>query len=156
MLLAPICQINTKTWMKCSLDLVRCSVLPSCRESRASVCLSSTWDHDACRSGTGPVDFACNSLCQPGGKDRPDRADHAGSRVRKSSYMGLDCLQVNTRILKDRAAWANGWKEMSELPTLKEADSGRPCKTCNASGYLPCPRCYTPPEPAPEPGVFHL
>ncbi|KAK9827564.1 hypothetical protein WJX74_010792 [Apatococcus lobatus] len=65
-------------------------------------------------------------------------------------------LWVNTKILKDRAAWANGWKEMSELPNLKGSDSGRTCKTCKASGYLPCPRCYKPPEPLPEPGVYHL
>eukprot|EP00195_Chlamydomonas_chlamydogama_P009929 CAMPEP_0202906202 /NCGR_PEP_ID=MMETSP1392-20130828/37761_1 /ASSEMBLY_ACC=CAM_ASM_000868 /TAXON_ID=225041 /ORGANISM="Chlamydomonas chlamydogama, Strain SAG 11-48b" /LENGTH=139 /DNA_ID=CAMNT_0049594593 /DNA_START=316 /DNA_END=735 /DNA_ORIENTATION=+ len=51
-------------------------------------------------------------------------------------------LWLNSAILKDRAKWAAGWLQMSEMQDPQATlATGVPCRTCSSSGIVPCPQC---------------
>jgi len=50
-------------------------------------------------------------------------------------------LWVNIKNLKDRAAWASGWLQKTEIKSLEAGDRGPVCRTCRGSGTVACPLC---------------
>ena len=50
-------------------------------------------------------------------------------------------LWVNMKNLKDRAAWAAGWLQKTEMRALEAQGAGAECKGCKGTGKVPCPLC---------------
>jgi len=50
-------------------------------------------------------------------------------------------LWVNMKNLKNRAAWAAGWLQKTELLALEGLGGGGECRKCGGSGALLCPLC---------------
>jgi len=50
-------------------------------------------------------------------------------------------LWTNIKNLKDRATWAAGWLQKTEMRALEAQSGGKECRSCKATGNVPCPLC---------------
>ena len=50
-------------------------------------------------------------------------------------------LWTNIKNLKDRSTWAAGWLQKTEMRALEAQDGGKECRSCKATGNVPCPLC---------------
>ncbi|KAL4531475.1 hypothetical protein Ndes2526B_g04412 [Nannochloris sp. 'desiccata'] len=50
-------------------------------------------------------------------------------------------LWTNIKNLKDRGTWAAGWLQKTEMRALEAQAGGKECRSCKATGNVPCPLC---------------
>jgi tryptophan-rich hypothetical protein len=50
-------------------------------------------------------------------------------------------LWINIKNLKDRSLWAAGWLQRTEMRALEAQTGGKECRSCKATGNVPCPLC---------------
>ena len=50
-------------------------------------------------------------------------------------------LWINIKNLKDRALWAAGWLQRTEMRAREAQEGGAECRTCHGAGTVACPLC---------------